>query len=96
MQILKLCRKGHGCGSTWLSGCRKKGEVSAKTTKKCIFQCFCGTLILPEEYETLPLQVNLFQKLSFLNQLTQNMTRDCSLNSPKNTSSEHVVYTANV
>jgi hypothetical protein len=60
-----------------LSGCRKKGEVSAKTTKKCIFQCFCGTLILPEEYETLPLQVNLFQKLSFLNQLTQNMTRDC-------------------
>ena len=75
MQIWKLWRKGHGCGSTWLSGCRKKGEVSAKTTKKCIFQCFCGTLILPEEYETLPLQVNLFQKLSFLNHLTQNMTR---------------------
>ena len=38
------------------------------------------------------LQVNLCQKLSFLNQLTDNMTRDCSLNSPKNTSSEHIVY----
>ena len=38
------------------------------------------------------LQVNLFQKPSFLHQLTHNMTRDCSLNSPKNTSSEHVVY----
>jgi hypothetical protein len=37
-------------------------------------------------------QVNLFQKLAFLNQLTQNMTRDCSLNSPKDTSSQHVVY----
>ena len=36
------------------------------------------------------LQVNLCQKLSFLNQLTHNMTRDCSLNPPKNTSSEHV------
>ena len=39
----------------------------------------------------LPVQVNLFQKPSFLHQLTHNMTRDCSLNSPKNTSSEHVV-----
>ena len=29
------------------------------------------------------LQVNLFQKLSFLNQLTHNMTRYCSLNFPK-------------
>ena len=38
------------------------------------------------------LQVNLCQKLSFLNQLTHNMTRDCSLNSLKNTSSEHIVY----
>ena len=38
------------------------------------------------------LQVNMCQNLSFLNQLTYNMTRDCSLNSPKNTSSEHVVY----
>ena len=38
------------------------------------------------------LQVNLFQKLSFLNQLTHNMMRDCSLNSPQNTSSQHVVY----
>ena len=42
-------------------------------------------------------QVNLFQKLSFLNQLTRlqlthNMTRAYSLNSPKNTSSQHVVY----
>ena len=37
-------------------------------------------------------QVNLFQKPLFLHQLTHNMTRDCSLNSPKNTSSEHVVY----
>ena len=38
------------------------------------------------------LQVNLFQKPSFLHQLIHNMTRDCSLNSPKNTSSEHVLY----
>ena len=38
------------------------------------------------------LQVNLCQRLSFLNQLTHNMTRDFSLNPPKNTSSEHVVY----
>ena len=37
-------------------------------------------------------QVNQCQKHSFLNQLTHNMTRDCSLNSPKNTSSELVVY----
>ena len=36
--------------------------------------------------------VNLCWKLSFLNQLTHNMTRDCSLNYKKNTSSEHVVY----
>ena len=41
---------------------------------------------------TIPVQVNLFQKPSFLHQLTHNMTRDCSLNSPKNTSVEHVVY----
>ena len=37
-------------------------------------------------------QVNLCQKLSFLNLLTHNLTRDCTLNPPKNTSSEHVVY----
>ena len=37
-------------------------------------------------------QVNLFQKPSLLHQLTHNMTRDCSLNYKKNTSSEHVVY----
>ena len=38
------------------------------------------------------MQLNLYQKLSFLNQLTHNMTRDCSLTYMKNTSSEHVVY----
>jgi hypothetical protein len=38
------------------------------------------------------LQVNLFQKPSFLHQLTHNMTRDCSLNSKRNTSWQHVVY----
>ena len=37
-------------------------------------------------------QKNLCQKPSFLNWLTHNMTRDCSLNFPKNTSSEHVMY----
>ena len=37
-------------------------------------------------------QVNHFQKPSFLHQLTHNMTRDCLLNSKKNTSSQHVVY----
>ena len=36
-------------------------------------------------------QVNLFQKLVFLNQLTHNMTRNCSLNSLRSTSL-HVVY----
>ena len=38
------------------------------------------------------IQVNLFQKPSFLHQLTHNMTRDCSLNSPKNTCSELVFF----
>ena len=38
------------------------------------------------------IQVNLCQKLSFLSHFTLNMTRDCSLNSPKNTISQHVVY----
>ena len=38
----------------------------------------------------LHLQVNLFLKSSFLHQLNHNMTRDCSLNSQKNTNSEHV------
>ena len=38
------------------------------------------------------LQVNLFQEHSFLHQLTHNMTRDFSLNSPKNTSSQHDEY----
>ena len=45
------------------------------------------------------LQVNLFQKHSFLNQLTHNMTTDCSLNYKFNTWKfqaqtwgEHVVY----
>ena len=36
----------------------------------------------------LHLQVNLFLKSSFLHQLNHNMTRDCSLNSQKNTSSQ--------
>ena len=63
--------------------------------------CPRTTQKLPElKTETFPegemLQVNLCLKLSFLNQLTHNMTRDCSLNSPKNTSSEHVVYNLNV
>ena len=39
-----------------------------------------------------PVQVNLFQKPSFLHKLTHNMTRDCSLSSPKNTSSQQLVY----
>ena len=38
------------------------------------------------------LQVNIFQKPSFLHQLTHNMARDCSLIPPKNTSLERVVY----
>ena len=38
------------------------------------------------------IQVNLFQKPSFLHQLTHNMTRDCSLNSRKNASSQNVAY----
>ena len=38
------------------------------------------------------LQVNFYQKHSFLPQLTHNMTRDCLLNDMKNTSFENVVY----
>ena len=34
----------------------------------------------PCNYDKMILQVNLFQKHSFLNQLTHNMTTDCSLN----------------
>ena len=57
------------------------------------FEWFWSSSLLPlESVVLLSVQVNLFQKLSFLNQLTHNMTRDCSLNSPKNTSSQHVVY----
>ena len=52
---------------------------------------FQKVVLLPSR-TTLILQVNLYQKLSFLNQLTHNMTRDCSLTYMKNTSSEHVVY----
>ena len=40
----------------------------------------------------LVIQVNLFQKPSFLHLLSHNFSRDCSLNSPKNTNSQHVVY----
>ena len=49
-------------------------------------------IILDTFYKLRYVQVNLFQELSFLNQLTHNMTRDFSLNSPKNTNSQHVVY----
>ena len=45
-----------------------------------------------ENLTKLEVQVNLFQKPSFLHQLTHNMTRDFSLNFPKNTSSQPVVY----
>ena len=45
-----------------------------------------------DQTKALFLQVNLFQKPSFLHQLTHNMTRYCSQNSLKSTSSEHVVY----
>ena len=51
------------------------------------FQChfmFPGNQII--------VQVNLFQKPSFLYQSTHNMMRYCSLNCKKNTSSEHVLY----
>ena len=41
---------------------------------------------------SLSVQVNLFQKPSFLHQLTHNMARDCSLIPLKNTSLKHVVY----
>ena len=58
-----------------------------------LFVWFWSSSLLPLESVTLlSVQVNLFQKLLFLNQLIHNMTRDCSLNSPKNTSSQHVVY----
>ena len=54
--------------------------------------------VMPEEIDlnsskkrAVLLQVNLCQKLSFLNQLTDNMTTDCSLNYKKNTTSEYVL-----
>ena len=50
------------------------------------------TIFVTSYFARALVQVNLCQKLSFLNQLTHNMTRDFSLNSPKNTSSTHIVY----
>ena len=66
-----------------------KAEQSRNEIPKLqeIFFSKCRTMKL-----RMLVQVNLFQKPSFLHQLTHNMTRDCSLNSPKNTISEHVVY----
>ena len=52
----------------------------------------CPSLLLNVIVYRLVLQINLCQKPLFLHQLTHNMTRDCSLNSPKNASSQHVVY----
>ena len=49
-----------------------------------IFPCHMMT----EKVHLFSVQVNLFQKPSFLHQLTHNMTWDCWLNSPKNTCSE--------
>ena len=63
---------------------RKQIMVSSILPKKRTKKSTLGIIVL--------LQVNLCQKLSYLNQLTHNMTRDCSLNPQKNTSSEHVVY----
>ena len=61
---------------------QKPARMLMLTTLGYCFAILCN-------YFRLKLQVNLFQKLSFLNQLTYNMTRDCSLNSSKNTSSQH-------
>ena len=63
-----------------------------------ILSCFqkISLLLYPPLYlasiVVVAIQVNLCQKLSFSNQLTHNIMRDCSFNSLKNTSSELVVY----
>ena len=63
------------------------GTVASATSVASYMELTHPTTIVDES----PIQVNIFLKLSFLNQLTHNMTRDCSLISPKNTSSEHLV-----
>ena len=70
------------CLKTWRS---RKGEIKVDLT------------INTQKEGKMSLQVSLFQKNLFLPQLTQNMTRDCSLNYKfstwkLSTSSEHVVY----
>ena len=49
-----------------------------------IFMECCFVSLMEKRIKRL-VQVNLCQKISFLNQLTHNMTRDCSLISKKNT-----------
>ena len=60
---------------SWIDGASPKTAV--KKQKKTSDFCHMTTcsIILNKE-----LQVNLFQKLLFLHQLTHNMTTDCSLN----------------
>ena len=68
----------------WKIQNQKTKERSVTSTSK--------TLELLQDKLSSFLQVNIFQKPSFLHQLIHNMTRDCSLNYKENTSSEHVVY----
>ena len=66
--------------------------MSSKFLRNLIFKFLCLNDFPKIFFWLFIIQVNLYQKFSFLNQLTHNMTRNCSLNPPKNTSSEHVVF----
>ena len=85
---------------SWLEGSAYEtsacNSVHALTLNACSTALqFCRTTIVQHtdrRQEIVQLQVNLFQKPSFLHHLTHNMTRDCSLNSPKNKRSQQVVH----
>ena len=82
--VLIFCREfnGQSLVTLWVNWCKNEGFWKRFT---------CNWYFLSKS-GCYSVQVNLCQKLVFLNQLTHNMTRGCSLNPPKNTSSEHVVY----
>ena len=75
--------------SVWNSACMLYWSITKWTTFRPLILTLHSAANLTRRSLV---QVNLFQELSFLIQLTHNMTRDCSLNSLKNTSSQHVVY----
>ena len=61
-------------------------------TEYWYFSIFQILILIEYFIDWILIRVNLFQKPLFLHQLTHDMTRDCLLNSLKNTSLQHVVY----